>query len=434
MSVTLPPTSAPAPFENVGVAPSLEARLVGQLRGREDLEAYRAAGGYAEGAERGGALIAAVEAAHLRGRGGAAFPTSVKWRSVAERPGPRYLLANGGEREPLSFKDRYLLGQRPHLVLEGLLLAAEAIGAEAAYVFVTESALERSVVTAVAELGSTAVPVLVHRADSGYAGAEETAAIRAIGGGPALPVAKPPRPYEQGLFGSPTLVQNVETLANVPTIAHNGWEAFQAVGTDGSPGTFLLSASGECGAPGLYEVPLGIELSAAFDAVAGGFAGTPKAFLVGGFFGGLLPAADHSVTLDYDELATRDSGLGCGAVHVVGPDRCPIGVAAEVMGYLAGESTGQCGPCVKGTAGMAETLTALIRGSADDEEIARLERWSTALPGRGACGLLDGAALLARSVLRNFGEEVARHLSHGCATCGTNDRAGGAIAKEVRSR
>jgi len=398
----------------VGAAPGLESRLIRpDLGGYVDRDAYVAAGGYAEGGVRGEDLIEAVELAGLRGRGGAAFPTAVKMRSVRDRPGPRYLVANGEEGEPASVKDRWLLRHRPHLVLDGLLRTAEAVGVERAYVFVSDRACAAGVEHALGELVAPAVPIEVVFVDPTYVAGEETAVVRALEGGPALPLDKPPRPFEVGVKGQPTLIANVETLANVPFVAVEGPKAYRQVGTSGSPGTFLLTISGDCRRPGLYEVPLGIVLRDALNMV-GAPVSEACAILMGGFFGGILSPRVLDVPLAYDELREEGSGLGCGSVIVLGADDCPVAAVADVMNYFARENANQCGACIRGTPAMRDAVMDLARGTDDTE---RLRRWSLSLRGRGACGLLDGAAALAASLLREFPEVVQEHLDARCARC-----------------
>ena len=185
--------------------------------------------------------------------------------------------------------------------------------------------------------------------------------VRAIDGGPALPVDKPPRPFESGIEGRPTLVANVETLANVPCIALRGPDVYRRVGTTSSPGTFLLTVSGACARPGLYEVPLGIPLRTALDTLAG-VTEEPLGVLMGGFFGGVLGARALDVRLAYDELRDEGSGLGCGAVIVLGADDCPVAAVADLLSYFERENAKQCGACIRGTAAMRDAVLALAAG------------------------------------------------------------------------
>jgi NADH:ubiquinone oxidoreductase subunit F (NADH-binding) len=407
-----------------GAYRELEPRLVHPgVGGREDLEGYAQARGSAPGIE-GAALIDAVEASGLRGRGGAGFPAGVKWRAVAQRPGPRFVVANGAEAEPTSWKDRYLLRMRPHLVLDGLLRASCAVGAEGASVYLCDRQAAASVRAALGELPAGPLPVRVVTVPPAYVAGEETAVVRAVNGGVAKPTTKPPRPFEAGVQGRPTLVTNVETLANIPFISAAGPEAFRRAGTRTSPGTFLFTASGVCRRPGVYELPLGITVREAFD-VAAGFTSEPAGFVMGGYFAGLLNRRGLDLPLDFDVLRSAGSGLGCGAVMAFGADRCAVGVAAGVMGFFARESSGQCGVCVRGTAAMRDALESLATGHHDEQAIGNLRRWSTGLRGRGACALLDGAATLAASLLNEFPDAVERHLTGTCPVCPGDHRPGG---------
>ncbi len=406
-----------------GWHPSIQPRLLRTAgEGREDIAAYRAVGGYAAGLD-GDALLHAVERSGLRGRGGAAFPAAIKWRAVAGRGGARHVVANGEEGEPASLKDRYLLRVRPHLVIDGMLRTARALGATHLVIYLADAEAERSARRALSELDESDV-----RRDAGieievvavvhsYVGGEETAAVRAIDGGPAKPTTKPPRPFEIGVRGESTLVQNVETLANVPFIALHGPEGFRAYGTERSPGTILFTACGRCAAPGLYEIPLGLQMSEVF-ALAGGWSEPARGFLMGGYFGGMLGARGAELPVAYDELREAGSALGCGAVTALGGHDCAVCVAAKVMSYFSDEQSGQCGVCTRGTASMADALQALAVGHADEAQLRNLERWSQSLPGRGACALLDGAATLAATLLREFPDIVDAHLRSSCEICG----------------
>lgn len=389
-----------------GVHPGVRPRLILTEPGREDRAAYEARGGYA-GGPAGADLIAAVAQAGLRGRGGAAFPMARKLASVADQPGEHVLVVNGEEGEPASVKDRWLLRTRPHLVLDGTLRAASAIGAATAYVYLSDALAADSVRAALDELGDTPVPVHVRIVEHSYVAGEETAAVRALNGGPAKPTDKPPRPFEEGVAGCPTLVSNVETIANLPRIAD---------GDVTGPETFLLTLSGDCPQPGLFEVPFGGTLGAVTEAL-GGLTGAPRGYLMGGYFAGLLNARGHEFALDYDLFAGEGSGLGCGAVVVLGEQTCPVAVAARVLTYFDRNNAGQCGSCFNGTAAMSGVASALAHGAAGEADVRRLRSWSETLPGRGACGTLDGAANVARSLLREFPAEVASHTADRCDQC-----------------
>jgi NADH:ubiquinone oxidoreductase subunit F (NADH-binding) len=372
---------------------------------REDRRAYLARGGYRPGLT-GSELVAAVAASGLRGRGGGAFPLGRKLAAVAGLPGEHVLVVNAEEGEPLSVKDRWLCRTRPHLVIDGAVRAASAIGATSAYVYVSDDEAIHSLRAALAELADLPVATSVWTVPAAYVAGEETAAIRAINGGPAMPSDKPPRPFEEGVRGLPTLVSNVETIANLPGIA---------TGDDRRPDTFLMTLSGDCPRPGLFEVPFGVPLG---EVIAGG---RPRGYLMGGYSAGLLNGRGHDLVLDYDGLVAEGTALGCGAVTVLGPTACPVGVTSQVLAYFDGNNAGQCGSCFHGTAAMSGVASALAHGAAGWVDVQRLHTWSTTLPGRGACGTLDGAAMVALTLLREFPGDVEAHVRKRCASCARMD-------------
>ncbi len=345
-------------------------------------------------------LIDQLAEAGLRGRGGAGFPAHVKWRSVADAAGDKVVVANGHEGEPASAKDRWLLTHRPHLVLDGALLAARATGAGRLVFYVARADTAASVTVAVADaraagLVPAGLRVDIHRAEHTYVAGEETAAIRSINGGPALPLAKPPRPYERGVDDLPTLVSNVETLAHAAWIAAFGAAEFRSVGTHTSPGTALFTLNG-CARPGVYEAPLGTSVGDLF-AAAGGVPGGYRGLLMGGWFGGLLRDEVTTLSCCYDAVRAAGSGLGCASLTAFGPDVDLVAVAAELGRWFEAESARQCGVCLNGTKAIAKTLTQVAQGDEDPKHVENLARWGTTLTGRGACAFLDGATALARS-------------------------------------
>ncbi|BBZ03463.1 NADH dehydrogenase [Mycolicibacterium chitae] len=414
--------AAPAGF-TVGVWPGLTPRLLRQGTGVEDLADYRGAGGYAPLANPA-ALLDEVRAAGIRGRGGAAFPLAVKLQTVraaATAGRDTVLVANGEEGEPASVKDRWLLRNRPHLVLDGARLAAHVVGAKHAHVYVSDPASAQAVDAALSELRAAGddplggLTVSLRVVTAGYVAGEETAAVHAINGGPAKPTDKPPRPFEEGVGGLPTIVSNVETLANLPFVQRHGAGAYREAGTDASPGTFLATVTGAGRPAGLYELPHGVALSEVLT-LHGLAPDTVRGALMGGYFAGLLGPDVVDAALDHETLRGLGSGLGCGAVSVL-TDECPVAVAAAVLAYFDRENAGQCGSCFNGTAAMAAAARALRDGVATDEDVARLKRWSVVLRGRGACGTLDAATNIAASLLDTFPAEVDRHLSGGCTGC-----------------
>ena len=388
---------------------------------REDYANYSDGGGYRPLAAAD-TLLDEVERSGLLGRGGAGFPLAVKLRTVRDN-GLRssvdtVVVANGEEGEPASIKDRWLLRNRPHLILDGLRLAAAIVAADRAHVYVSDPESARSVETALSELGAGAlgaINVAVRVVDPGYVAGEETAAVRALNGGPVKPTDKPPRPFEEGVAGRPTLVSNVETLAGLPYIQQHGAAAFRSQGTTGSPGTLLVTITGTGRPPGLYEVPHGLAVTELI-ALHGISANAVQGALMGGYFAGLLNRDVLGLTLDHETIRAAGSGLGCGAISVI-TDDCPVAVAASVLAYFDRENAGQCGSCFNGTAAMAAVAGALRDGVATDEDLARLRRWSVVLRGRGACATLDAATNIAASLLDKFPGPVQSHLDNGCQTC-----------------
>lgn len=406
----------------VAAWPGLTPRLLRTGAGAETRDDYRNAGGYRPLTDPA-ALLDEIRQAGVLGRGGAAFPIAVKLttvRAAAAAGRDTVLVANGEEGEPASIKDRWLLRNRPHLVLDGLRLAALIVGARHAHVYVSDPAAAKAVQSALDELPEQSldgVTVGVRTVDPGYVAGEETAAVRAINGGPAKPTDKPPRPFEQGVGGLPTLVSNVETLANLPYVHEHGAEGYRQVGTEDSPGTFLATVTGGGRAAGLYEVPLGTSAGELI-AMHGIAADQVRGALMGGYFAGLLDRRVLDTNLDYETLRGLGSGLGCGAVSVL-TDECPVAVAASVLAYFDRENAGQCGSCFNGTAAMAAAAVALRDGVAAAEDLERLKRWSVVLRGRGACATLDAATNIAASLIATFPDDVARHLEGACTGCGT---------------
>ncbi|MCK5753790.1 MAG: hypothetical protein KAH46_13930 [Mycobacterium sp.] len=408
----------------VAVWPGLTPRLLRAERGTESLEHYLSSGGYSALADAE-VLLEETRRAGVLGRGGAAFPLAVKLttvRAASQRGRDTVLVANGEEGEPASVKDRWLLRHRPHLVLDGLRLAATIIGARHAHVYVSDRTSADAVRAALDEVTPDTlggVTVSVYTVEPGYVAGEETAAVRAINGGPPKPTDKPPRPFEEGVGGLPTVVSNVETLANLPFVHRHGAAVYREVGTDSSPGTFLATVTGGGRAAGLYEVPFGVS-AAELIALHGIDTANVRGALVGGYFAGLLNRRILDISLDYQTLLGIGSGLGCGAVSVL-TSESPVAVAASVLAYFDRENAGQCGSCFNGTAAMATAAAALRDGLATAEDVERLERWSVVLRGRGACATLDAATNIAASLLAQFPDDVAQHLAGGKKPSGTTE-------------
>ena len=408
----------------VGAWPDCAPRLLRPPgAGPEGYVEYAGAGGYRPLTDVD-ALLQQIDLSGLLGRGGAAFPIGTKLRTVHaahHRGSKTVVVANGEEGEPASVKDRWLLRNRPHLVLDGLRLATAVAGASRGFVYVSDQDAAEAVTAALGELPRDtfgAAEITVVTVEPGYVAGEETAAVRRINGGPAKPTDKPPRPYEEGVTGLPTMVSNVETLANLPFIHEHGAREFRSVGTPMSPGTFLATITGAGRPAALYEVPHGAAFSDLLrlhgltnDEVTG--------VLMGGYFAGLVNTDILDATLDHESIRRLGSGLGCGAISIL-TDDCPVAVAASVMSYFDRENAGQCGSCFNGTAAMSAVTSALRDGMATDEDVTRLERWSVVLRGRGACGTLDGATNVAASLMRQFPQVVARHLANDCPACRTD--------------
>jgi NADH:ubiquinone oxidoreductase subunit F (NADH-binding) len=419
METTAAPTITIAAWP--GCAPRLLRDQPDLQTVREDYAAYREQGGYCPLAAAD-ELLEDVERSGLLGRGGAAFPLAVKLRAVRDN-GIRsnigtIVVANGEEGEPASIKDRWLVRNRPHLVLDGLRLAAAIVAADRTYVYVSDAESARSVETALSELGADTlggISVAVRIVDPTYIAGEETAAVRALNGGPVKPTDKPPRPFEVGVDGRPTLVSNVETLANLAYIQQHGSMAFRDQGTPGSPGTLLVTITGADRPPGLYEVPHGLPITKLL-ALHGVSTDRVRGALMGGYFAGLLNRNVLDASVDHETFRGLGCGLGCGAISVI-TDDCPVAVAASVLAYFDRENAGQCGACFNGTAAMAAVAGALRDGVATEEDLARLRRWSVVLRGRGACATLDAATNIAASLLDQFPQPVQRHLDNACQTC-----------------
>lgn len=388
-----------------------QARLLRHSTVRETWNDYRRA--TTAGPLQGRRLMQALALADLRGRGGAGFPAVVKWRAVAEGPAPRVVIANGEEGEPLSVKDRYLLRLRPHAVIDGLLLARDAVEADRAIIYVSDAESETAVRTAVSERPDAEF-VEIFRVKHSYVAGEESAAVRALNGGPAMPTEKPPRPHERGVDSLPTLVQNVETLAHVAWLAHHPDRV-------GDSGTTLVTISGACTRPGLYEAELGTPVGTVL-ADAGADPVATRGVLMGGYFAGLINRRVLDLHMDFDVLRLEGSGLGCSSMLVLGPQHCGVGIASAVLDFFSSASSRQCGTCLNGTKAMAQAAARLARQTPEAEDTARLQRWSQTLRGRGACSLLDGAAQAAGTLLREFDEDVAAHLADTrCTRCANID-------------
>ena len=390
--------------------PRLFAGLTGDGRAI-DLDAHLDR--YGAPPRAGSELISLVEQSGLTGRGGAGFPTGRKLAAVAARRGRATVVVNAVEGEPASGKDRALLRHVPHLVLDGAMLAAEAVGAREAIVAVGGAseielaALAKAVESRARRRIDGRVRLRVVDAPGTFVAGEESALVNFIGGGPAKPTFGQ-RPFERG-----TLVQNAETVAHLALLARFGPAWFREVGTRDEPGSALVTLTGAVQTRGVYEVALGTTFDQLF-AQAGGITEPLRAVLVGGYFGSWIDAttASGASLLDASLVPYRAS-LGARAIVALPEGACGVIETARVARYLSEESAGQCGPCVHGLHAIADSLVRLARRERHDR--ARLGRWVEQARGRGACKHPDGAARFVASGLEIFADEVDRHLRGRCS-------------------
>jgi NADH:ubiquinone oxidoreductase subunit F (NADH-binding) len=361
-------------------------------------------------------LARIVGDAGLTGRGGAGFPTGVKMSAVAERRGPAVVVGNGMEGEPASEKDQVLLSLAPHLVLDGLMLAADAVGACEAHLCLPDSRpwLAQGVLAALGEreeAGSDPLPVQVHTLPHRYVSSEETALVNWLSGGEAKPLGSVPRPAERGVGRRPTLIDNVETLAHVALIARYGPSWFRRAGRADAPGTMLVTISGHVTAPGVYEIELGTRTGDVLTLASP--AGPMSGLLVGGYFGSWLdPRIAVDLPVTPQALRSAGAGIGAGVLVVLPASACGLHETARVLAYLASQSAHQCGPCANGLPAIAGDFAELTAGRSRAAALERLERRLGVIAGRGACRLPDGAVRLATSALSAFPADVHAHARH----------------------
>lgn len=369
---------------------------------------------------RGAALIEEVRRAGLRGHGGGGFPTWRKMAAVAE--GRRaVVVANGTEGEPVSRKDEVLLRRDPDLVIDGALAAAEAVGAREVVLAVARdaTAVHRSVAEAAGRrTGEGRVRLSVVQPPARFITGEESALVHWLNGGPATPTATPPRPSERGVDGRPTLVQNVETLAQVALIAQEGADWFRQVGTPEEPGSRLVTVGGAVARPGVLEIATGTPIGDVL-ALAGGAPEGVGGLLVGGFFGTWLTDRDP-LALPFSDAGLRPAGgsVGAGTIWVLPRSGCPFVETASVARYLARQGAGQCGPCVFGLRDLTVAADALAGGRGIDAAVREVGELSGLIAGRGACAHPDGAARLVTSAVRAFPDELALHRRGDCSAFG----------------
>jgi NADH-quinone oxidoreductase subunit F len=419
----------------------MERPLTGSLRpdgAPLSLAEYEAAGGYQAlrqiiGAVSPSDVIEKVKSSGLRGRGGAGFPTGLKWSFVPQGDrvsGPTYLVANGDEMEPGTFKDRLLVEGNPHQLIEGMIIAAYAIGADEGYIFLRWAYKEGATVirAALAEarkagylgkglLGSTFdFELYLHTSAGRYMCGEETALINSLEGRRANPRGKPPFPPVVGLWGQPTIIQNIETFCCVPPIIRNGPDWFQGLGNGADAGTKIYGASGKVRSPGLWELPIGTTMREILEVHAGGmrdglrFVGA----LPGGASTDFLVEQHLDVKMDFASVEAAGSRLGTGTIIVLDDQTCPVGAIHNLIRFFAQESCGFCTPCREGLGWARQTLAAFEEGTARASDLDILDHICGLLQaGNSFCALAPGALEPLQSGLKYFRADFERHIREG---------------------
>ncbi|HEX4857135.1 MAG TPA: NADH-quinone oxidoreductase subunit NuoF [Limnobacter sp.] len=400
-----------------------------------DLKGYEARGGYkalrkilTEGISQED-VIAEVKKSALRGRGGAGFPTGLKWSFMPRQfPGQKYLACNSDEGEPGTFKDRDILRYNPHSVIEGMAIAAYAMGISVGYNYIHgeiwetyerfEEALEQA--RAAGYLGDNIMgsnfsfQLHAHQGYGAYICGEETALIESIEGKKGQPRFKPPFPASYGIYGKPTTINNTETFAAVPFIIQNGGDWFLELGKPNNGGTKIFSISGDVEKPGNYEIPLGTPFATLLE-MAGGMKGGRKikAVIPGGSSMPVLPGDVMMATdMDYDSIAKAGSMLGSGAVIVMDETRCMVKSLLRLSYFYYEESCGQCTPCREGTGWLYRILNRIEHGQGRPEDLDMLNSIADNIQGRTICALGDAAAMPVRAFLKHFREEFEHHITH----------------------
>jgi NADH-quinone oxidoreductase subunit F len=411
-----------------------EARLVQKVDGAPwDIDAYMKVGGYEAWKKcvkdlSPDQVVQELKASGLRGRGGAGFPTGVKWDKVLNhRVKERYFVCNAGEHEPGTFKDRHLLKTIPHQLIEGCLIASWTAQAKASFIYVNHEYQEEreNLKKALAQakergfvgnniLGSGIdIDLQVFEGHGSYVAGEETAMLESMQGRPAMPRQKPPfYPTDYGLYGKPTLVNNVETLCNIPRILHKGAAWFTEVGTEKCPGTMMFSLSGAVNRPGVYEMPMGVTVRELIERCGGGVPGgrNIKAVFPGGPAFSMVTADQLDLPMDFDSLKKAGTGLGSAGVIVVDDATCMVRQTLKFSDFFKGESCGQCPPCRMGTINLATLMTKIEAGEGTQKDLDSLLQLCGFVKGTGYCTLVTGAAVLVQSSVKLFRHEFEEHI------------------------
>lgn len=423
-----------------GVTPSKARRLVDQLAhgtvprrvrvsGTDEwqasaVEPYATLDALFETSDSDG-VIAALKESGLRGMGGAGFPTGIKWETTRDAPAtPKYVVCNADESEPGTFKDRAILQHLPHLVVEGMFIGALVVGAEEVIVYLRHEyeregeILRREIQRAQRRFRwlKSRISVEVFESPGGYICGEETALLEALEGKRAEPRNRPPFPATHGLWGKPTLLNNVETFAWVPVILNKGPEWFKAQGVNGGEGLKFLALSGHVRQPGVYEVPLGISAANLINKHGGGVGKRKKlkAFAPGGASSGFLPASMADISLEFRVLQEAGSMLGSGAVVAVADGTCMLDLALNVVKFFRNESCGKCVPCRLGSQQIVATLERFRRGDGGQEDVELIDELAETMLLTSICGLGQAAPNPILSVIKYFRDEVFDHLQDKC--------------------
>ncbi len=395
------------------------------------IDDYIRAGGYAGLAKALGmepeGIISEIERSGLRGRGGGGFPAGTKWRSCVAAPGEtRYVLCNGDEGDPGAFMDRSIMEGDPHSVLEGMVIGALAVGAHQGYIYVRdeyplavknleaaiEAAREKGLLGGDILGSGFAFDVKISRGGGAFVCGESSALMRSVGGDVGEPRAKYIRSVERGLYDRPTVLNNVETWANVPQIIVNGADWYAGLGTEGSKGTKVFSLVGKVNNTGLVEVPMGISIRELVEKIGGGILGGKefKAVQTGGPSGGCIPERLSDLPVDFDTLTEAGSMMGSGGIIVMDEETCMVDVAKYFINFLADESCGKCTPCRDGLPRMLDVLTAITEGRGSEGDIDLLEELCELLSWGALCGLGTSAANPVLSTIKYFREEYEAHI------------------------
>lgn len=411
----------------------MDKLLLPDIKDLHKIDVYEAHGGYKALRKaltmKPEEVVDEVKKSNLRGRGGACFPTGLKWSFMPKQTTkPKYLCVNGDESEPGTFKDRQIFEFNPHLMIEGVLIACYAMGVTTAFIYIRGEygkwihMVEKAVADAAArgyvgenilESGFT-TNIVVHKGAGAYICGEESALMNSIEGERGYPRVKPPFPAQYGVWGCPTTINNVETLSNVPLILNNGWEWYSKIGAAKHPGPILVGVSGHVNKPGVFELPTGVPILEIIHKHAGGVPGNKriKAVIPGGSSTPILRGEQlEGVCMDADSMKAAGSAVGTAGLIVMDEDTDLIAVLARISKFYHHESCGQCTPCREGTGWMEKVLNRFIRGEGRKEDVDLLMDVANNIEGNTICALGDAAAWPVQSMIRRFRDEFEKRLA-----------------------